>query len=255
VYEDRITIATPEGVDLEITLAGVGSRFAAALIDTLLQSTGLFVVLFAIGVIAGSRDSGGDGAALLLIAFFVVFSFLVLFGYHVLFETLASGRTPGKRWLGLRVVRAGGRPVGFTASVIRNLLRLVDFLPASYLVGFVTVLATARNQRVGDLAAGTLVVRERTGGRRSRASTAAAPVSTDHLPAGYDTWDVSMVRPDELSTIRRFLERRTSLTPDARWRLAWQLAERLRPSVAGAPEDLHPEVFLEAVAAAKAARH
>lgn len=250
-YEDRISIATPEGVDLQLTLAGLGSRAVARIVDQAIQ-TGLII---AVTVLAASVGGSGDGAAVGVV--FLLVLFLVQFGYDVLFEMMASGRTPGKRWSGLRVVRADGGPVGFLPSAVRNLLRLVDFLPGVYAVGMVAVVASPRNQRLGDLAAATLVVRERRGGRRSTAPPAAVPVAASPPPAGgaeAAAWDVSAVTPEELATVRRFLERRPGLTPDARTRLAADLAERLRPKVVGPPPDQRPEAFLEALAAAKTAR-
>src|SRR2546423_313839 len=110
-----------------------------------------------VGVLAVVGSPGGWGLAVYAFA-----SLLVLFGYDVAFEVLASGRTLGKRWNGLRVVLVGGYPVGFTASAIRNLLRLVDFLPSAYLIGCASILVTARNQRLRGPAARKLVVR---GGR------------------------------------------------------------------------------------------
>src|SRR5918996_1968770 len=139
-YDDRVTIATPEGVDLDLRLAGLGSRFVATTIDLLIQSAIIVAAgLALVGVEIFSEDSvvSGVGAAVFAIVFF-----LVIAGYDILFEVLASGRTPGKRWTGLRVVRTGGQPVGFLTSSIRNLMRLVDFLPFSYLVGIVAILAT-----------------------------------------------------------------------------------------------------------------
>jgi uncharacterized RDD family membrane protein YckC len=241
-YEDRISIPTPEGVELELVLAGVGSRLVATLVDFLIK----MAVLFALWLL-GSAAGGDDGGFLVLLL--IVASFLVFFGYDVAFEALASGRTPGKRAAGLRVVRLGGEPVGFMASAIRNLLRLVDSLPGIYAVGTVCILFSRRNQRLGDLAAGTLVVRE----RRAPLLAALPAASVFGMPDSA-AWDVSGVTPFELVTVRRFLERRCQLDPSARGRLGWELAERLRPKVVGAPPDLHPEQFLEAVAAAKASR-
>ena len=244
-YEDRISIPTPEGIELELVLAGVGSRLVSSLVDGLLKA----LILLALFIVSGSlaTDDGGFFVALMIIATFVVF-----WGYDVAFETLASGRTPGKRAAGLRVVRLGGEPVGFLASAIRNLLRIVDMQPGFlYAVGAVTILFTQRNQRLGDLAAGTLVVRE----RRAPMHPAARPPVPDFATADrYAAWDVSSVTAYELVTVRRFLERRWHLDPGARNRLSWELAERLRPKVAGAPPNLHPEQFLEAVAEAKASR-
>ena len=243
-YDDRISIPTPEGVELELVLAGVGSRLVATIVDFLIKMAVLFALVL-VGGAVGGEEAGGFVAGVVIVA-----SFLVFFGYDVAFETLASGRTPGKRAAGLRVVRLGGEPVGFLASAVRNLLRLVDSLPGIYAVGAACILFSRRNQRLGDLAAGTLVVRE-----RRAPLPAARPAGPDFGVADrYAAWDVSGVTSFELVTVRRFLERRWQLDPTARGRLGWELAERLRPKVAGAPPDLHPEQFLEALAEAKASR-
>src|SRR5437868_3232179 len=156
-YEDRLTIATPEGVDLELTLAGVGSRFASAIVDYLIQAAIIIGLGLVLGLGAGlSPDASGFAAAL-----WTVLAFLLFVGYDIAFEVLASGRTPGKRMNGLRVVREDGGPVTFPISAVRNVLRIVDILPGTYLVGMVSILVARRNQRLGDFAAGTLVVRER----------------------------------------------------------------------------------------------
>jgi uncharacterized RDD family membrane protein YckC len=158
-YEDRISVATPEGVDLEVTLAGVGSRFVAGVIDQLLRWAVLLALVALLAVLEAT--TGADGFSGAGVVVLIVAIFLVQFGYDVVFETRAAGRTPGKRWTGLRVVKIGGAPVGFVTSALRNILRIVDSLPGFYLVGMVSVLLTRNNQRLGDLAAGTIVVRER----------------------------------------------------------------------------------------------
>lgn len=254
-YEDRISIATPEGLDLELTLAGLGSRSVARLVDQAIQ-TAVVLALGVLAALAGVAEGvgGGSGAAVAL-SVVVIAVFLVQFGYDVLFEVLASGRTPGKRWSGLRVVRADGAPVGFVTSAVRNLVRLVDILPGMYAVGMVAVLASSRNQRLGDMAAATVVVRERRGPRRT-ATTAPATVrgrGAAGLAAG-GAWDVSAVSADEAATVRRFLDRRAGLTPQARSRLANELAARLSPKVVGPGPDLGAEAFLEELAAVKATR-
>ncbi|MDP8988275.1 MAG: RDD family protein [Actinomycetota bacterium] len=202
----------------------------------------VLLALMLLGALAAADvDVGGWGAAFVTVAWF-----LVLFGYDVLFEVAAGGRTPGKRWTGIRVVDRAGGPVRFVPSVIRNLLRLIDILPGFYLVGAIAVVVSARNQRLGDLAAGTLVIRERRN----------APPARWVVPATEDTsgWDVAQVTGEELATVRRFLERRRELLAPARTRLAGQLAGRLRPKVAGPGADVDDERFLELVAAAKAER-
>jgi len=238
-YEDRLTIATPEGLDLELTLAGVGSRFTAAIVDFAIQLT----LLGALGVVFFVAGFGGDAG----VGAFALLSFVLFAGYDVLFEVLASGRTPGKRWNGLRVVRSDGSAVGFLTSSVRNSLRLVDILPGWYLIGIVSILATRRNQRLGDLAADTIVVRDR------RLSPRAAP-EPPAVSAETSAWDASAVTRDELLAVRRFLDRRADLGDEARRRLAADLAGALRAKVAGAPTELGDEAFLERLAAMKAAR-
>ena len=248
-YEDRVTIATPEGVDVDLTLAGIGSRFIASLIDTVIKLfvfIGFYIFLFGGTSLIGGGEVNAIGAA----AFYVV-SFFIWFGYDVLFETLASGHTPGKRWTGLRVVRIGGRPVGFLSSAIRNMVRIVDFLPSLYLVGMIAVVSTRMNQRLGDLAAGTVVVREK---RVPKAAPAPATPASPSPDGGLtETWDLSAITQDDLAMIRRFLERRHELTPYARSSLAHDLAARFQPLVVGAPV-LPPETFLEQLSAAKSRR-
>jgi uncharacterized RDD family membrane protein YckC len=241
--DDRLTIATPEGVDLELTLAGVGSRFVSALVDLMLQIV-LLVGVSGIGAAAGAFGSG-FGSVVVFLAGFLVFA-----AYDVSFEVFASGRTPGKRLNGLRVVRVDGSPVTFFTSAIRNVLRLVDILPGMYLVGIVTIVVTRRNQRLGDVAAGTLVVRERTEQRSLRELRMTQP---QPVPAAY-AWDVTAVTSDELVAVRAFLSRRDDLTFEARYRLAADLAGALRPKVVGAPENLSSEAFLEKLAVAKLPR-
>ena len=241
-YEDRVRISTPEGVDVELTLAGIGSRFIAAFLDLLIQGSVLLAAAFALGVL------GGDGSGLAQAAFSIVF-FLVFFGYDVLFEVRSRGRTLGKRWTGLRVVRSGGRPITFVPSCVRNVMRLVDILPSFYAIGMLSIFVTARNQRLGDLAAGTLIVRERPGGVRQRPA-----VEVPSAAHATDGWDVSAVSAQDIGTVRQFLGRRSALEARARAELARELERRLRPRVAGAPEQLEPEEFLERLAAAKADR-
>jgi uncharacterized RDD family membrane protein YckC len=241
-YADRVDISTPEGVDLEVELGGLGSRFVAEVLDTGLK----LIVIGALAIVLFAIASG------VATAVFLVLTFLIWFGYDVLFEVLANGQTPGKRATGLRVVRTGGQPVGFVTSAIRNLVRIVDGPATSYIVGIVAILASRRNQRLGDMAAGTLVVREAAAPSRAAGRAAAAPPPPP--PPGEPQWDVSAISQEELAAVRQFLERRWTIEGEARRRLARQLAEGLRPKVVGAPPELQGEALLERLAAAKAAR-
>lgn len=240
-FYDRVTIATPEGVELELVLAGLGSRFMAALLDVVIQLGAIFALAI---VFAPVGDSG------YVIAAYFVAAFLILFAYDIVLETWNRGRTVGKLAAGLRVVRTGGEPIGFLTAAVRNFLRLADFLPAFYVVGVITILVTSRNQRLGDLAAGTLVVRE----RRLAVMPAATYIPPAPAEAPFLEWDVSGVSAEDLATLRQFLDRRLLIQPAARAHLATDLAARVRPKVVGAPDGWHPESFLEAVVAAKSTR-
>jgi len=238
-FEDRLAIATPEGVSVELTLAGIGSRVIAGTIDLVIE----IVLLIALGVLLHYLGSIGT-------AVYASLYFAVIFFYDVLFEVLGGGKTPGKRWTGLRVVRAGGRPITFVRSSLRNILRIIDFLPAFYAIGMTAIFVSGNNQRLGDMAAGAHVLRDRHGDRaRGAAPTTYTPI--DPGPAA--GWDVSAVSAGDVATVRAFLERRDTLDPTARASIAAELATRLRPRVGGAAEPAN-ETFLALLVAAKAQR-
>jgi uncharacterized RDD family membrane protein YckC len=243
LVDDRMTIATPEGVDVDMVLAGLGSRFLARLLDMLIQAVGII----ALALVVGAFGEGGQGFGL---AFFFVGLFCVLWVYDVAFETLSSGRTPGKRAAGIRVVGMHGEPVTFRASAVRNLLRFVDllllFLPAA-----ISILVTQHDQRIGDLAAGTVVAREAFGGRDG------APVTAPALTVPLDavvSWDVSAITTDDVQVVRRFLDRRVTLPWHIRTYLGSELVHRMAPRITGIPGNVHPEYVLEGIVVAKRAR-
>lgn len=236
-YEDRITIRAPEGIELHYPLAGLGSRFLAELLDLLLRG----VVLTALIVVL--RLSGA--ASWVLGVVLIVCFFLAVLGYDIAFEVWAAGRTPGKRGTGLRVLRTTGQPVTFGPSAVRNLMRIIDIWVTVLLAGIISILVTKKNQRLGDLAAGTIVVRER------RPATAVPALGRTAL--AHPGLDVTAVSASELAAIRDFLARRDGLTPDARDRVSRALADGVRTKVGGLPPGgLPPEPMLEVIAAAKA---
>lgn len=239
--DDRVTIRTPEGVDLELTLAGAGSRMAAALLDGVILAVVVVATLVAVTVLglAAEPETGTFllGFASLLVTVEVI-------GYYVVFEGL-RGKTPGKMALGLRVTGAGGEPVSFVRAAIRNLVRIVDFLPVAYGVGLVTLLASPRNQRVGDLAAGTIVIRERF------AASEPDPVPEEAADGG---WDVTAITVEDLALVRRFLNRARSLPTDRRQQIAAQIAAKLRPRVSHPDPIPDDEDFLRRLYAHKRAR-
>jgi uncharacterized RDD family membrane protein YckC len=234
-YEESRTIATPEGVQLELPLAGLGTRFLAIAIDLLIAGVaGLILLLFGAAV-------AGDVGATIAGAVFLLGLYI---GYQVIFEVAGGGRTLGKRAAGIRVVMDGGAPVGLRASLIRNVFRLLEGLTFSYLPAIVCVLASRNNQRIGDHAAGTLVVRE---------LKAAAPVQAPQPVPQWATasWDVAGVDERDVTAVRIFLDRRSTLQPGARAALAAELAGKLRPLVPGARGGLPDEAFLEHLISAK----
>jgi uncharacterized RDD family membrane protein YckC len=237
--DDRVTIATPEGINLELVLAGLGSRFIARLLDTLIQA----VVILALVYGAYVASAAGFVKAIV-----IVLSFLVFFFYDVPFDVLNSGRTPGKAAAGVRVVGRNGEPVGFLASMTRNVLRIADFLPGLYVAGVVTIVLTSHGQRLGDLAAGTYVARVKFAG------TDAAPAPISVPVDAVATWDVSAVGPQEIATIRHFLDRRLALPWPVRSHFGTALAAGVAPKVAGAPYGAHPEYLLEGIIVAKQVR-
>jgi uncharacterized RDD family membrane protein YckC len=237
--DNRVTFATPEGVTLELVLAGLGSRFLARLLDTVIQLA--LIIALAVGLSA----SGSPGW---LQAISAVLTFLIVFAYDIILETLNNGRTIGKQAAGIRVVGRDGEPVRFLASAVRNIARIVDFLPLLYLIGTISIIATERGQRVGDLAAGTIVARDRFPGL----THTPAPITV--TPAAVATWDVSAVNANELQAVRHFLDRRLELRWAARSYFALDLANRLGPKVAGIPANSHPEYVLEGIVVAKQGR-
>lgn len=245
-YEDRIQIATPEGVQLELTLAGLGSRFMSGVVDGVIK-------LVVIGLLALALLTLGDlGAAVWVPAVAIVY-----IAYDILWEMLGQGRTPGKRWNGLRVVRGDGTAIDLRASLVRNLLRFVDGPLLSYLPTVIAITVTARNQRVGDLAADTLVVRERRAGdapaRRDAPVRSLAPDYAEPERGYAPDWDVSAVTAEDVAALVSFLERRDQLAPEVRDRIARRLADAVRPRVGGSDET-YVERFLEGVVAAKRER-
>ena len=234
-YEESRTIATPEGVQLELPLAGLGTRFLAIGIDLLICGTAGLIVLFAAAAIAGDLGATIAGAIFILVFYL---------GYQVVFEVFGGGRTVGKRAAGIRVVLDGGAPIGLRASLIRNFFRLIEGLTFFYLPAIVCVLASRNNQRIGDHAAGTLVVRD---SKRPKQQ----PPTTRIPQQAVASWDVAGIDEADATAVRIFLDRRYGFENGPRAALAAELATRLRPLVPGVRPGLPDEAFLEHLISAK----
>lgn len=206
MIDDQHHITTPEGVPLTLDLAGPVPRALAYFTDLAIR----IVVYIIAAVLFGLLGGLGNGLMLILI-------FLLEWFYPVWFEVMRHGQTPGKKSFGMAVVREDGTPVDFSASLVRNLLRTADQFPLLYLTGFVTMLLDSRFRRLGDLAAGTLVVYSRT----APARRAGQPAHT--LPPDW----VTSIQDRQL--LLTFLERSPGLSPARRGELARLAFPELKP--------------------------
>lgn len=231
-FDESTSIDTPEGVALELTLAGVGSRIWAQVLDSLIKLVAILVVFVAV---AGAFDQ-------LAIAITIVI--VITLGYDIALETRMNGQTPGKRAAKIRVVMEDGSPVTFRTVVVRNLLRLVDALPTAYGVGLVLVFTTKKAQRLGDLAAGTIVVKE----RLPYCSPPGILTGQITIPPGFDA---TRVTQEQVAVARNFLTRRYAIPMEHRDRIAAQVEANLRGSIVDPTGELQGERLIEVVVAAK----
>jgi uncharacterized RDD family membrane protein YckC len=203
--DTRYQVETPEGIDLPLRPAGLMVRALAFAIDLGLR--GLILGLLFIGLAFLGKLGAGLGSLML---------FGVSWWYMVLFEVLNQGRSPGKQWMGLRVVQDDGTPVGWTASLLRNLLRFVDMLPFGYFLGAISCLQHPTFKRLGDLAAGTLVIyREQ-------------PLTRPQLPEAQPVRPAFALTLSEQRSILGFAERQGELSESRTLELASILAQPLQ---------------------------
>jgi uncharacterized RDD family membrane protein YckC len=232
------SVLTPERVSLQYDIAGIGSRGAAAIVDTLIQFVSVLVLAlgsFAAGVVGALFGIRGTALGVLMFALFAFALFVIMAGYFMLFEILWNGQTPGKRLVGVRVMRENGYPIRPVDSVIRNLVRIVDWLPGLYGLGVLTMLLNKRSKRLGDFASGTIVIRE---GARG---AAAAMMPTTSTSRGY------ALSNSDATLVRDFLSRRATMNLGARADLALRLATTLAARY-GLALDGDSERFLEDLA-------
>ncbi len=241
--DNQLTIETPEQTRLEFPLAGIGSRFLALGLDTLIQLAATLVLSLA-GVLIFSGMVRSPAGGLWALAVFVLFLFLLQFGYFAFFEAVWNGQTPGKRRQHLRVMKASGQPLTSFDAVTRNLLRLVDSLPGFYAVGIVSALLSSKNQRLGDYVAGTVVVHERPLEERAEVRLSYAE------GGGAPRYDVSRLAPEEFQLIEAYLMRRAQLSPEVRFKITRQIVERIAGRLEIPPDDQRrPEPLLERLCA------
>lgn len=285
---DQLTIDTPEQVSIRFPVSGLGSRFLALLADSVVQGIAYLVLILILMLVASSapKTTGGGfarGGEKWLFAGLIILHFVMYWGYFTLFETFWNGQTPGKKLCKIRVIQQSGRQITFFEAMTRNLLRAVDMLPGLYLAGAVTMLCNRQHQRLGDLAAGTLVVHERSNDEpvwSTRTITAAAfeRAAVESAPEPYlrqpdpellPADAVARLSAEDLAIIDRFFSRILDMELETRARISERLAAQMskKMNLAGAGEaaaseavggeagigeagvgDRRPERLLEAVA-------
>jgi uncharacterized RDD family membrane protein YckC len=248
--EETLIIETPERVPLAFALASIGNRFLAVAIDHFIQYFAIFVVAWALLSIADVGSSFDEGSPTDLlqnmskwtIAITIIIIFVLFAGYFIFFEWLWNGQTPGKRLLKLRVIREDGRPITLWEAVARNLLRIFDAIPGFFLpiysIGLVSIFSSSRDQRIGDMFAGTVVVRERAGEAPSFAETFSNPVNDSAFRRVQKRTEfeanVNALNEREIEVVESFLRRRWDLTDRQRlwmaWRVALPLMYKLKPN-------------------------
>ena len=257
-------IDTPELVAIEMPLAGIGSRFIAILIDTLLWIVGFFVLIIVFSLLAPAFHAFNRLSEQWVTAIVIFLLFLLQWGYFTLFEAFWNGQTPGKKIARIRVIQRSGRPIGILESMARNFIRMVDQIPSFYAVGIVAVFVTRQNQRLGDMAAGTLVVREQPqestlwGDSGSRTFTAASFTSgmtpqalppEPHMRVSLPAANISKLASGDLELLENFLSRRLDMPLGTRAALAERISVALRAkSGLEMPAGISTETFLEATA-------
>jgi uncharacterized RDD family membrane protein YckC len=257
---DQLSIETPELVAIEMPLAGIGSRFIALLVDYLIWFAGFLVLLFLAVFLLPGIHAFSKISAQWSIAIIIFLIFLCNWGYFTLFEAFWNGRTPGKRVAKIRVIQRTGQAIGLFESMARNLVRYVDQLPFFYAVGIISVFVTRQHQRLGDLAAGTLVVRDREpesplwGESGSRTFTAqlfvpVSPIPEPQAALTLPTTGIARLSTVDLEVLEGFFSRRLDMSLATRQALAWRIASAIQAkSGLELPAGVSIETFLEATA-------
>ena len=205
--DEFLNIDTPENVVFGYEVAGIGSRFLAALADTIIILIMELVLLIFLNIFL--RQLGTIASTIS-----TILSFLVLWGYYIVCEMIWNGQTPGKRWVGLRVIRKDGSPITLSESIIRNIVRFIDFLPLAYGVGVITMFINKQSCRLGDLAAGTLVVYEQENvtlaSLSGRSTSLLFPI--DQPTPEMESLPVEKLTEQDIQIVQSFLLRRRDLS-------------------------------------------
>lgn len=234
---DKLTIDTPELIALELPLAGIGSRFLALALDSLIQIATTIIALLLLLFFSINNPFRNFGMVLA-----VLIPFCMYWGYFAFFEIIWNGQTPGKRIARIRVIKESGRPITPLEAIARNLLRAVDMLPGIYAVGLICMILNCRNKRLGDFVAGTVLVHDK---------------KVEAVSSIWNPGDVSKaanlqtarITSEELLLIETYLNRRPQLDPVVRRKTSRQIASMIREKTGSEnAEGQSDDDFLEAIA-------
>ncbi|HEV7966779.1 MAG TPA: RDD family protein [Candidatus Acidoferrales bacterium] len=230
---EKLIIETPEQTSIEFPLAGIGSRFLAILIDSLIQGAVVIVlVLVLVGLGFGLRTAGfgrSSAAGVWIVAALILGYFLLMYGYFILFESIWNGQTPGKRLTHIRVIKDSGQPITAIDAVGRNLLRLVDQMPFAYGIGVLCAWISPQSKRLGDYVAGTVVVHE-------KPFESVAPQWNAPAQASPHQYGANRLTPEEFALVETFLSRRGALEAGVRHDTAASIVRRIEPKLTLPPE-------------------
>ncbi len=241
---DKLSIETPEQISLEFPLAGIGSRFLAFFVDSLIQLVVALALLIAFGFVLPDLNKYWPSAWNWTAAVYIFVAFCLYWGYFAFFETVWKGQTPGKRHANLRVIHGSGRAINVFEAIARNFMRVIDSLPGLYAVACITMFLDAKNRRLGDLVAGTVVVHERADDAQQPLWNAAG-TNSNALKSNV----AAAITLQEFELIEAFLNRRLDLAPEVRRETAARIARRIGDKLAMPAETRGgDEDFLEAVA-------
>ncbi len=231
---NQIHITTPEQVSLNYKIAGLGSRATAHILDWLLLIFIGFALSLGSGLILEQLPASiAETVMRYAVAIVILILFFLLWGYFMLFEFFGAGRTPGKMLVGIRVIQDNGQSLTFLSSAVRNLLRIIDFLPLFYLLGILMIFFHARHKRVGDLAAGTLVVYQRKTKRKKKKNRLEKEIerrlNINPVALELDDWTIKKIGSREWKLIETYIKRRPSLPPKEQKEMTLQVAGILFP--------------------------
>src|SRR5580704_17023790 len=230
---EKLIIETPEQTSIEFPLAGIGSRFLAILIDSLIQGAVLIILaLIFVGLGFGFRGAGfgrSSSAGVWIVAILIFAYFLLMYGYFILFESIWNGQTPGKRLMHIRVIKDSGQPITAIDAVGRHLMSIVDQLPFAYGIAVLCAWISPQSKRLGDYIAGTVVVHE-------KPFETVAPQWETPTHASAHQYGANRLTPEEFALVETFLSRRNALELGVRYDTAASIVRRIEAKLTMPPE-------------------